>query len=324
MSTQLDIITPIQLKSFDGPKGRFYTTPEGNTKNDIIDTKLKERKCLFYRIGNYINNKTKIEWCCNVCNNNWMATPDKVINSLTGCPICAKNAPITLKTVDLLLTTLYITRMSDVKNISDKFKLICNTCKYEWSSNYRSLSKTNIGCPSCSKHEPTTNKKVDDFIRGKDFIRLENVKTSIYPILWKCNKCNNNWKAAPNRIMSHQTECPNCCNSRYSRVAINWLEHLMNQYNIHIQHAKNGGEFAIPTTKFRADGYCKETNTIYEFYGDKFHGNPQIYGPNEYCHPFLLDITANELYTKTMERENTIINLGYNIIRIWEQEWNNV
>lgn len=29
MFTQLDIITPVHMKSVDGPKGRFYTTPSG-------------------------------------------------------------------------------------------------------------------------------------------------------------------------------------------------------------------------------------------------------------------------------------------------------
>ena len=33
----------------------------------------------------------------------------------------------------------------------------------------------------------------------------------------------------------------------------------------------------IPMSNYKADGYCKETNTVYEFNGDYFHGNPTIY-----------------------------------------------
>ena len=35
------------------------------------------------------------------------------------------------------------------------------------------------------------------------------------------------------------------------------------------------GEFRIPKTKFKADGYDENTKTIYEFHGDYWHGNPK-------------------------------------------------
>ena len=44
----------------------------------------------------------------------------------------------------------------------------------------------------------------------------------------------------------------------------------------------NGEEFKIPNTRFKADGFCKETNTIYEFHGTIFHGDPRICNPLEY------------------------------------------
>lgn len=58
---------------------------------------------------------------------------------------------------------------------------------------------------------------------------------------------------------------------------IAWLNYLSKQNNIHIQHAMNYGEYKIPNTRYRVDGYCKETNTIYQFHGDFFHGNPKFY-----------------------------------------------
>jgi hypothetical protein len=51
-----------------------------------------------------------------------------------------------------------------------------------------------------------------------------------------------------------------------------WLKYIENKNNIVIQHAENGGEFKIPNTKYKADGYCKENNTIYEFNGCLYHG----------------------------------------------------
>ena len=65
-------------------------------------------------------------------------------------------------------------------------------------------------------------------------------------------------------------------NNQYSKMSINWLNFISKKDNITIQHALNYGEYKIPNTRLKADGYCKETNTIYEFHGDYWHGNPLI------------------------------------------------
>lgn len=75
--------------------------------------------------------------------------------------------------------------------------------------------------------------------------------------------------------------CPKYSNNTYSKPSILWLDFLSKFYNIHIKHYLNDGEFLIPNTNYKADGYCKDTNTIYEFHGDFWHGNPEIYNPDE-------------------------------------------
>ncbi len=105
----------------------------------------------------------------------------------------------------------------------------------------------------------------------------------------------------------------------YSRVCIAWLEHIAASENIHIQHALNGGEYKIPGTPYRADGYNKETNTIYEFYGDYWHGNP-----NKFASEFInqvKDKTMGELYRDTIIRENKIKEMGYNLVVMWEHDF---
>jgi hypothetical protein len=61
----------------------------------------------------------------------------------------------------------------------------------------------------------------------------------------------------------------------YSKVSIQWLEWLMEKSKhrgkpIFIQHALNKGEYRIPGTNYRCDGFVEKENgkgTIYEFYG---------------------------------------------------------
>jgi G:T-mismatch repair DNA endonuclease (very short patch repair protein) len=86
-----------------------------------------------------------------------------------------------------------------------------------------------------------------------------------------------------------------------------------------IQHAENGGEFRITGTRFSADGYCAETNTIYEYHGDYWHGNPMCFNP--WKRNKSNNTQFGELYRKTLEREQLICDLGYNLEDIWESEW---
>jgi hypothetical protein len=113
-------------------------------------------------------------------------------------------------------------------------------------------------------------------------------------------------------------DCPKCSN-HYSKISIEWLQYLQIKYNIFIQHAGNLGEFNIPTTRLKADGYCKKTNTIYEFLGDFWHGNPDVFDLLELNKR--TNTTYLELYEDTINKKEKIINLGYNYIEIWENDW---
>ena len=113
-----------------------------------------------------------------------------------------------------------------------------------------------------------------------------------------------------------RTSYNNSCNS------ICWLEQIMKQEGIYIQHALNEGEYIIPGTRFRADGFCAETNTIYEFHGDYWHGNPNVYEADFYNKR--LYRSMGDLYKKTLERENLIKSMGYNLVVMWEADFDGV
>jgi hypothetical protein len=50
-----------------------------------------------------------------------------------------------------------------------------------------------------------------------------------------------------------------------------------------------------------------------------FHGNPKFYPPND-INP-VNNKTYGSLYKKTLQREKYIRNCGYNLIVIWEHEF---
>jgi hypothetical protein len=116
--------------------------------------------------------------------------------------------------------------------------------------------------------------------------------------------------------------CYKCSNNGYSKPSILWLDFLSKLYNINIQHACNDGEYVITTTKYKADGFCKENNTIYEFHGDYWHGNPKVFNLDDFNE--ITKCTYKDLYDNTLIRENKIKDLGYNLVVIWENDWKKI
>jgi hypothetical protein len=178
------------------------------------------------------------------------------------------------------------------------------------------------GCYKCCGKIRTT----EDFIEKAnlrhnylyDYSNVE-YKLSRQQITIFC-KIHGNFKQTPNDHLNG-CGCPKCCNGKFSRICIKWLEEIMKRDNIFIQHAGNEGEHSVICNERRInfDGYCKETNTVYEFYGDFWHGNPNVYSTNDYNS--INKKSFGELYNETQERENIIRNNGYNIITIWESEY---
>ena len=92
---------------------------------------------------------------------------------------------------------------------------------------------------------------------------------------------------------------------------------LLNYLNI--PNTKENRQVRILQNK--VDGYNPITNTIYEFLGDYWHGNPLKYKSND-IHPES-KITFGELYNKTMKKFQILKENGYSVKYIWEIDWKN-
>lgn len=117
--------------------------------------------------------------------------------------------------------------------------------------------------------------------------------------------------------------CPKCACKGFSKAQILWLDFLEKYHGITIRHIGNSAqEYRIKNTRLKADGYCTKTNTVYEFHGDYWHGNPARYD-SEYVHD-VLGKKMKTLYANTMKREQKIKDLGYNLVVIWESDWTKI
>lgn len=103
------------------------------------------------------------------------------------------------------------------------------------------------------------------------------------------------------------------CGVHKSKVEKEWLNSFNNK-NLIMQHW-------LPDLKITVDGFDSKTNTVYEFYGDYWHGNPKKFDQNKINVRTPKKKTFGELYLETLERESKIKQAGYNLISIWESDY---
>ena len=99
----------------------------------------------------------------------------------------------------------------------------------------------------------------------EDFIQLENIDplryitiTSVCMTIYRSNYM-------PKKTIAIVPEYAKTDN--FSKMSIIWLNYMSNGFNI--KHALNGSEkkLTIGNKTYKVDGFCEETNTVYEFYG---------------------------------------------------------
>lgn len=176
----------------------------------------------------------------------------------------------------------------------------------------------NAGCPSCgqiSKGRAIAN-------NTKYFIdqcsKLHDYKYDYSKTIYTRNRdkiiiiCPNHGEFTQ-MAMSHLAGrgCKSCGNS-VSHKETQWLNSL------NIPKENRNLVIYINNTIIKPDGFDPNTNTIYEYYGDYWHGNPKIYKMED------MNLhngkTFRELYDATIKREEMIKNSGYNLIVKWQSD----
>ena len=107
-----------------------------------------------------------------------------------------------------------------------------------------------------------------------DFVDLENVDPLQYVTvagvcmtIYRCNYMPSDTIGVVQDVTPGET---------YSKDSIAWLDWFSQRDDIKIQHALTGGEVNIKDVG-KVDGFCKDTNTMYEFQGCFWHGCKACY-----------------------------------------------
>jgi hypothetical protein len=240
----------------------------------------------------------------------------KVINHKNGskCDACSKRI-ITRQTWLYTFNerhgeTYNYNLVPDTFRSTSKIPLVCKDHGIFYQTAFRHAAGR--GCHGCGGTKLKTHEQFVEEARG-----IHGGKYS-YPCPYEksdiklhidCNRCKRNFLQTPdNHLAGHG--CPTC-SFNISKSGTAWLDEL----NI------TEREYPIPLTMYTADGYDPSTNTIYEFHGSYWHGDPSLYPPekmNKTC-----KMTHGELYLLTLKKEEKIKEMGYNLVVMWESDWNN-
>jgi hypothetical protein len=107
--------------------------------------------------------------------------------------------------------------------------------------------------------------------------------------------------------------CARCANKRVSKAETKWLDGLgveERQYRIILPSGK----------RVFVDGYDPDTNTVYEFLGDFWHGNPAVFRPQDMN--TVVGSTFGELHAGTQKRLDSLRSMGFKVEAIWESDLN--
>ncbi len=180
------------------------------------------------------------------------------------------------------------------------------------------------GCPNCG-HENSNRSKMLTTHEFKSMAALKHGKLYDYsntvyidcytPVEIICSK-HGSFQQAPYRHL-YGGGCSKCAHI-ISKPENKWLDFL------HVPKTYRQKTIVINGQKIIVDAYDPTTNTVYEFYGDYWHGNNR----NPRFPPESINkrnkrnkMTFKKLYELTCKRENLIKCAGFNLITIWEMDW---
>lgn len=280
-----------------------------------------------YSLSEYKKAKLKIIIICPI-HGNFLQTPNDHLNG-RGCKNCG------------------IIKRSKNKRISKEefFERAAKTHGqryiYNYHNDYKDLfTKTGIICRKHGVFYQIPN----DHIRGKNcykcslITRKRKKKHSLERFIKKSHEIHQNKFDYSKTVYKHGRKkvviiCPEhgdfyqtpeghlsgrgCkeCTFFVSKKETKWLDDLK---------IPNDSNHRNPTIKIgnrliRVDGYDASTNTVYEFHGDYWHGNPNVYNKNDINE--ISKKSFGELYKKTKEKEFLIKSAGFKLITIWECDW---
>lgn len=274
---------------------------------------LNDGKCLSAK---YVNNKTAMLWECKV-GHKWCACFSSIFNLKTWCPYCNRCAKYTIIQCQEFAKLLGGKCLSSLyNNVFSNIQWECAK-KHVWEANVHNVIYNKTWCTYCTNNNFL--KSLSSFMEESKVIHGDKYNYSKFKYINSKTKgliiCNiashGGFLQKPDAHLRGQG-CPKCFHF-ISKPETEWLNSLL------IPEENRHKSIYINGKRFNLDAFDPITNTIYEFYGDYWHGNPNKFKSTDINKK--INKTYGELFIKTIEKEKLLIQAGYKLVSIWEEDW---
>ena len=309
-------------------------------RREAFISKIKKTHAHLVLVGEFRTTNDDTAFLCRTHNVRFNTKPYRLTKSgvtVAGCSKCSKERMRSKKT---LTHQDYCERISHLgivplepythSQIRIKHRCICGNT---FVTNPGSVLQYGCLCRDCG------NQKISDYHRksisdhqdrvdarhGSGIIKILRHGVSDSPSEFVCLVCKQEWVTRFSSVVNQGSGCPACATllkkKGFSKSELIWLTDMEKFLDLRIRHAGNIGQYHIPGERFRVDGFCQERNTVFEFYGDAFHGNLNVYRRFETPNFFQPSVSTLRLHRRTMAREDRLRSLGYVVISIWEHDF---
>jgi hypothetical protein len=295
---------------------RKISVSKSDTTQDFVEKSMAAHGDRYdYSRANYKSSHIKVEIICTI-HGSFFQSPNHHLSRLQGCPKCkgeliSEKRRLTPNQIVERCRSVHGNRydypMVD-RGVDGKITIVCPIHGSFKQDLFNHLN--GIGCPRCGGCLKPT---LDEFIAKSrkvhgnkydyskfNYVNAKTKGTIICPI-------HGEFLQVPNNHLSGNG-CEKCITS-VSNSETKFLDLLSvpNQYR----------QYRLG--KYKVDGFDPLTNTVYEFLGDFWHGNPKIYESSDRHR--VSNKTYGEIYNATMKKFDDLKNMGYNVNYIWEDDW---
>lgn len=239
-----------------------------------------------------------------------------------GCITCANNN--SRKTQEQAIKEFELTHGNEydyslVKYVAQhvKIDIIHKKCGRTFSQEAKSHRKGR-GCTFCNIRKKLST---DEFLRRAielngdkyDYSKVEYLQAGKKVIIG-CNCCGLFFLQRPGHHIYFNLGCPSCSGA-ISKKEKKWLDFL--EIPNDFEHRQV--QISVNSFSFHVDGLVD--NTIYEFYGSYWHGDPRFNKKNHVINKKNPAVTAEIIFQKTLDRQKLLIAAGYELKFVWELDW---
>jgi len=291
------------------------------TQQFVEEATLKHNGFYSYSKVDYKGNGTKVVITCPI-HGDFEQTPSNHLQG-RGCPKCSRNLKKTTQQfigeASLKHNGFYDYSKVDYKGDGTKVIITCPT-----HGDFEQTPSSHLQGKGCSKcYGKLLTKTTQQFVEEAtlkhngfyDYSKVE-YSHSHTKVIITC-PIHGDFKQTPTNHLNGQ-DCPKCSKS-ISKASQEYLDHLGIP---NIMGETRERVFNLGGIIIKVDGYDPETNTIIEYLGDFWHGNPNKFNLNEINK--VNKKTFGQLLKETQRRSRLIKSHGFNLVTIWESDWKKI